>query len=66
MGYTHYYYTTTFTKKSWKLILNDVAQHHAPKSIRVSSDGGPEDWQEAEEFVKNTLGYEEKFREEED
>ena len=44
-----------------------VLKHHLGSQIRISSDGGrePEEWIPAEELVKEVLGYEVMFRQEE-
>jgi hypothetical protein len=41
-----------------------TAKYLSPDSIRLSSDGDEDDWQEAEQFVWNTLGYNVKYRQE--
>jgi len=40
-----------------------VYKHHSPDTMRLSSDGDASDWADAENFVKDTLGYTSTFTE---
>jgi len=40
-----------------------VYKHHSPETMELGSDGDPDDWKEAEKFVKDVLGYSVKFKE---